>query len=336
LFDAQVRFTQLLVDTTIWGCDVIHAHNTYPTGYTAACLKSIRNVPLVVTPHGEDIHVIPEIGHGLRLDPGKRGKIDYALQTAEILTAISHSIETSLLEAGAIKEKIRRIPNGVDVERFQQPIAEDVRKWLKLPPESRLIVTVGNYHPRKGHRMMVRAMRVIVAAQPSVRLIMVGRDLSPVVPLIRELRLDDKVILTGPISFPAFTHEVDRSQSVHHEPDWLAAIYRSSDIYVSAGIEEGAEGLSLAILEAMAAGVPIVATNISGNRDLIQDGETGLLIPPSDPTKFAEAVLRLLKNEQLRTNMGEKAKGVAKQYQWQEVARQYLDVYHEARERLNE
>ena len=333
LFNEQVQFTQLLLDTSIRGCDVIHAHNTNSTGYIASQLKVIRKFPLVVTPHGEDIHIIPEIGHGLRLNLRLRPKIYQALQSAEILTAISAGVEASLLDAGAPQEKIRRIPNGVDIERFQQPISADVRKWLQLDKESRLIVTVGNYHPRKGHDTLIRSMPLILAEEPRARLIIVGRNTDALHPLMRKLDLDDKVKLTGPISFPAITPEGDQSQSVPHKPDWLAAIYRGSEVYVSAGVNEGAEGLSLAVLEAMAAGLPIVATNISGNRDIIQDGQNGFLIPPADPTQLAKGVLRLLSSDELRMRMGAKAKRVVKQYEWREIARQYLAVYYEARER---
>jgi glycosyltransferase involved in cell wall biosynthesis len=333
LFNEQVWFTQLMLDTAIWGCDVIHAHSTYPSGYAAAQLKAIRNIPLVVTPHGEDIHVIPEIGFGQRLDPIQRPKINFALQGAEMLTAISASVEASLMDAGAPQKKIRRIPNGVDIERFQRPIAANARKWLQLPKESRLIVTVGNYHPRKGHDTLIRSMPLILAKEPRARLIIVGRNTDALHPLIRKLDLDDKVKLTGPISFPAIVPEQRRVQSVPHKPDWLAAIYLGSEVYVSAGVNEGAEGLSLAVLEAMAAGLPIVATNISGNRDIIQHGQNGFLIPPADPAQLAKGILRLLSSNQLRIRMGTKAKGVAKQYEWREIARQYLAVYHEARER---
>jgi glycosyltransferase involved in cell wall biosynthesis len=333
LFNEQVQFIKLLLDTSIWGCDVIHAHTTYPSGYIASRLKVIRNLPLVVTPHGEDIHIIPEIGFGQRLDPIQRPKINFALQGAEMLTAISASVEASLLDAGAPQDKIRRVPNGVDIERFQRPIAADVRKWLQLDEKSRLIVTVGNYHPRKGHDTLIRSMPLILAEEPRARLIIVGRNTDTLHPLIRKLDLDDKVKLTGPISFPAIVAEQRRAQSAPHEPDWLAAIYRSSEMYVSAGVDEGAEGLSLAVLEAMAAGLPVVATNISGNRDIVCHGDNGFLVPPANPSKLAETVLLLLKSNDIKFRLGRKAKEIANQYQWREVAHQYLSVYQEAIER---
>ena len=153
--------------------------------------------------------------------------------------------------------------------------------------------------------------------------------------MIRELSLEGNVRLTGPIDFPSITSKNGNSQD-SKKPDWLAAIYRSSELYVSAGLEEGAEGLSLAVLEAMSAGLPIVATDISGNRDIVQNGKNGLLIPPADHTQLSEAVLRLLETEGSRTRMGAKAREMANQYQWIEIARQYLEVYEEAQKRNRE
>ena len=69
----EVMPAELLLDILAWGCDVVHAHNTYPTGYAAARLKKLLRLPLVITPHGEDIHVVPEIGFGQRLDPAQGG-----------------------------------------------------------------------------------------------------------------------------------------------------------------------------------------------------------------------------------------------------------------------
>ncbi|PXF54979.1 MAG: hypothetical protein C4B57_05075 [Deltaproteobacteria bacterium] len=309
-FVEQVQLLQLLLDTAIWGCDIIH-HNTYPTGYIAARLKRIRDLPLVVTPHGEDINIVSELGFGMRLNTAVGPKINYTLERTEMLTAISAGIEASLVNAGALREKIRRIPNGVDVERFQKPaVAADIRKWLKLPAESRVILTVGNYRPCKGHEVLIRSMPLILYAEPNIYLVIVGRGTDKLRPLLRELDLDEKVRLTGSISFPAVA-SWGQSHSVNHSPDWLACLYRSSEMYVSAGMDEGAEGLSLAVLEAMAAGLPVVATNISGNKDIVIHGDNGFLVPPADPSKLAETVLLLLKSNDIKFRLGRKAKEIA-------------------------
>jgi glycosyltransferase involved in cell wall biosynthesis len=329
LFPEQERLMQLFLDTGIWGCDVIHAHDTYLTGYAGIRLKRHRNIPLVVTPHGEDIHVIPEIGFGVRLDPRLEPKVTRTLEEADILTAISAAVETSLLDAGAGREKIRRIPNGVDVKRFQQSASTDVHKRFRIPEGSRPILTVGNYYPRKGFEVLVRSMPTILAREPRAHLVIVGGNTEIMRPLIGELGLYESVTLTGSISWSIGSNG-KRAQGVQVEPDHLADLYRASEVYVSAGMSDGAEGLSLALLDAMATELPIVATDISGNRDIIQQGKSGFLVPPSDPQRLAEAVIQLLGDSDLKSSMGAKAAEIVSKYEWTQVARQYVAVYEEA------
>ncbi len=324
------RLTHLLLDTAIWGCDVLHAHDTYLAGYAGTCFKRLRNVPLVVTPHGEDINIIPEIGYGARLDPCLRPKIIRTLEGADILTSISASVEASLLDAGARREKIRNIPNGVDSGRFQRIARPDIRNRFKIPEDSRIILTVGNHRLCKGHEVLVRAMPIVIRQEPRAHLVIVGRNNEVLQPLVEELKLERKVTLTGSIDMPVMSG--NGLCSAKDQRDDLADIYCSSSVYVSAGISEGAEGLSLAMLDGMAAGLPIVATGISGNRDIICDGKSGFLVPPSDPQSMAEAIIRVFGDPDLGKSMGAGAGQLVSQYEWTQVARRYVAVYEEALE----
>jgi glycosyltransferase involved in cell wall biosynthesis len=109
--------------------------------------------------------------------------------------------------------------------------------------------------------------------------------------------------------------------------DWLAELYQTAAVYVSAGIAEGAEGLSLAMLDAMAAGSPIVATRISGNRDVIRDGETGLLVPPNQAEALANAISQILQSETLSNRLAENAADFADRMSWIKIAGKYINLY---------
>ena len=320
----QFKFAQLVMDLKRWGCDVIHAHNTYPTGYIATRVRRFMDVPVVVTPHGEDVHTVPEIGFGLRLNPLLATRIKHALARADAITAISVGVENSLRTAGADAQKIHLIPNGVDAGRFSSSSTTD--DGLGLPARAKVITTIGNYHPRKGHEYLVRAMSVLAAEQPDAHLVIVGRGTEALAPMIRQMQLSDRILLAGalPVPLPGSAAEKD---------DRLAALLRRSAVYVSAGIGEGAEGLSLAILEAMAAGLPVVATRISGNRDIVVDGQNGLLVPPGDPPALAHALHRLLADEPCRQRCGAQARAAAMKLDWREVAGQYLALYEQLAER---
>lgn len=327
----QVSLTSIALDTALWGADVIHAHNTYPTGYHATRLRKFRRYPLVITPHGQDIQSIPEIGHGLRLDPALNRRIMHAVKNADLVTAISRSIEHALIDAGAPPERIRLIPNGVDLARYERQPSVDIRHWLGVEPDARLIMTIGRYKPRKGHDYIVRSMPRILEQEPRTRLVIVGNMTEPLLPLIQQLDLGGKVILTGGISPSANILAAGAGGSeVSADPDYLAELLKASELYISAGIQNNAEGLSLAVLEAMASGLPVVATAISGNTDVVVEGENGLLVNPADEVALADGVLRVLKHKATQDLMRMRARESAASYAWGSVAKQYVKIYQEA------
>ncbi len=319
-FNDQVFFANLLAEIIIWPTDIIHAHSTYPCGYAAAKVKKIKNIPLIITPHGIDIHVIPKLNFGLRLDPEKDSKIRYAIDNAEALTAISRSVADSLVDAGGEKSKIFTIPNGIDIERFNNTVdKEELYNWLGLGKADKIILTVGNYHKRKGQNFLIKAMPEISKFDSFARLVIVGRDTKKLMLLIRELGLEGKVILTGPLPF--MVNRIDG------KVDWLAALYKHCQIYVSAGIAKEAEGLSLALLDAMAAGKPIVATDISGNRDVVKNGENGMLVEPGNESAIAKSVVTILEDKRKLYEFGRKNKEKAESMAWSNVAGQYCRLY---------
>jgi len=312
---------QLAIEIARHRCDVISAHATYPAGYVALFNKSYTGTALVVTPHGEDIHVIPEIGHGLRLQPDLAEKIRQVMDVAEFKTAISDSVVASLLDAGATRESIVEIPNGVDFSRFDRDQGIDVRDRFNIPADKHVLLTVGNYVRRRGHEELVRAMAPISQARPDAHLVIVGRGTDVLQPLIDELGIGDQVTLTGGVP------PVELNPTTE---DLVAALYQASDVYVAPGMSEGSEGLSLALLDAMASGSAIVATRISGNRDVIIDDENGVLVEPGDPQAIADGVVRLLDEPELLVRCRERALSDVQTYSWTRIAEQYVETFRRA------
>jgi glycosyltransferase involved in cell wall biosynthesis len=334
LYEEKVNYAQLRLDVGLWGCDVIHAHNTFPNGYAAAQLTRKCPIPLIITPHGKDIHMIPEIGFGHRLDPVKRQKIEVAIRRADILTSISDSIESSIIDTGCPLEKIRKIPNGIDCERFQRKDLPDIHNWLGLEKDISIILSVGNYHQRKGHEVMMQAMSRIIEKVPHAHLVIVGRGTEQLQSMVDNLGIQDNVHITGSIPFPLASLNSDADGTKWND-DRLAALYSNSDVYVSASISEGAEGLSLALLDAMAARLPVVATRISGNKDIVKDKQSGYLVPPSDPDSLAEAVISILLDSQLKHSMRNEGYKLVQPFHWKEIAKQYISLYYEIIEKFN-
>lgn len=298
--------------------DVIHSHSTYPCGFVAERLRWLCPVPHVVTPHGEDINVVPEIGFGQRLDPKQCWKIEMAVRNADATTAISKTIATSLIDAGAVPERLVRIPNGVDIGRFSGRNREDIGHRLELSEDTKVIVSIGNYHPRKGHDVLVRAIAKVRRTRQDVVLVIVGRTSQEFCEQVRQAGHGEYVRFAGTLPVPGPLGE---------EVDPLADLLRRADIYVSSSVDEGAEGLSLALLEAMAAGACPVVTDISGSRDIVSDGHNGRVVPAGDDQALADAMFALLADTTEQSRLSQQAQRTAQAYGWDRVADQYLDLY---------
>ena len=183
---------------------------------------------------------------------------------------------------GIPRQKIIFIPNGVDLQNLKDlPDKLQARARLALPPDQVLVGTVARLDPVKRLDVLLQALTSL----SDVSAVVVGDGPERV----RLGEVSDRLKLTERVFF------------VGHQEDvwpWLAAL----DVFV---LCSDWEGMSNALLEGMAAGLPVVATAVGGTTDVVVDGVTGLLVPPRDPPALAEAVVRLLRDPDLRHRMGE-------------------------------
>ncbi|MFH0793475.1 MAG: glycosyltransferase [bacterium] len=184
------------------------------------------------------------------------------------------------------KEQLRLIYNGVDLTPFDAPFdAAKKRKELGVAESARVIVCVANLILYKGHEELISAMAQVVKEFPDAVLLLVGRDGG------MERALKDQVAREG------IGRSVVFLGSRGDAPD----VIRAADILVLASHEEG---FSNVLLEGMAAGKPMVATNVGGNPESVKDGVTGLLVPPRDSRAMAAALGALLRDPKRRETMG--------------------------------
>jgi glycosyltransferase involved in cell wall biosynthesis len=183
--------------------------------------------------------------------------------------------------------KFRKIYNGVaPIEPWAPDEAMAFRRREGIPDDTLVALCVSNFYPYKGHEELVEAVAKVVPMYPNVIFLMVGRDSGTVEATkarVRERGIERSVRFVG---------------SRTDVPDLL----RASDLFVHPSREEG---FSNAILEAMAAGLPVVACDVGGNPEAIVDGETGRLVPPRNAVAFASAVAELLADPEKRKAMGE-------------------------------
>ena len=237
------------------------------------------------------------------------------------IAAISPSVADALVAAGVDRDHIALIPSGVDCDRFKPPSEaahDEARAALGFTGNQFVIGTVGMLEPRKGHRTLVEAIARMEANSANSEtlccLIAGGGSL--------QAALADQIsaLETSGQVAPG----VIQILGVCEDPyPILAAL----DLFVMPSL---AEGLGVAALEAMACGLPVVASAVGGLRDLVADGTTGLLVPSSDPVALAEAISKLASEPNLRAAMGAAGRArVADHFSLEAMAQRTLTLYRD-------
>ena len=276
--------------------DLIHAHFTWASGYGGTKLKEIYNVPLVVTTHG--LHIT-------RVENLKKQNALRVWNSADAIINVSRKCVELLKDLRIPESKLRYIPNGVDINKFQLMDVFNVRKQLGIPDDRKVIVSVGNLVKKKGYIYLIKAAKKLQNIRRDFIIYIIGGG-----PLhnslqdeIRKSKLREHVKLVGP--------------KPHDEiPFWMNA----ADLFVLPSL---VENFGVVNIEALACGKPVVSTYNGGSEEIIISDNYGFLCPPADPECLAEEILIALEKEW----NPEKIREYAKQFTWENVAKQIVKVY---------
>jgi glycosyltransferase involved in cell wall biosynthesis len=224
---------------------------------------------------------------------------------ANSLEAKRIAVETERLAP----DRVKVVYQGVDMTRFSRGLGDpSAAERLGIPRNARVVGIVANLRPVKDHALFLRSAKLVADQVPDVAFLLAGRgelydDLRK---LANELGIADRVFFT---------------RGDGNMMDWLSRMSIGCLTSIS-------EGFSNAIMEYMAAGMPVVAIDVGGNRDAVVDGETGYLVPQRSPEKFAEPIIKLLRDEGLRASMGAKGFDRCRQlFEVQKTIGQLEDYY---------
>lgn len=291
--------------------DLIHAHWVLPNAPAAALVAQWRKLPLVISMHGSDVFMAEKnnaFGSAAR----------WCFDHGAWMTACSDELMQRALALGADENKTELVPYGADAKAFHvhPDRAQRVRAQLHLQNDDVMILAVGRLVYKKGFEFLVAAMPQILQRAPNARLVLVGYG-----DLRAELEMQAHALgLNGHITFAG---RVPRQE--------IPAYFAASDIVSVPSVRDSAgnvDGLPNVVLEGMAAGKPIVASNIAGFPDVIGNGESGLLVPEKDAPALANAIVRLAHDAALRETLGAHAREkIHTRLNWNNVARRFIDIY---------
>jgi phosphatidylinositol alpha-mannosyltransferase len=275
-----------------FGPDVVHVHEPL-TPSTSMLATLAATAPVVATFHAySDRSRLMELAGPVLRSVHRR-----------IAASVAVSAAAASFLARAVPAEIEIVPNGVDVERFARggPRPEGL-------PEGRLVLWVNRLDPQKGFPVAVRAFARLAAELEDVHLVVAGdgRDRDAIHLLSDADRL--RLVMLG---------------SVPH--DRLPAYHAAADAYVSPAA--GQESFGIVLVEAMAAGVPVVASNVPGYREVVRDGVDGLLVAPNDPEALARALLRVLTEPELASALARSGRERAATFSWDVVVPRIEAIY---------
>jgi len=275
--------------------DVLHVHEPISPSTSMMATLAARG-PVVATFHA-----------------GSERKLAVALASPALRLVWSRldvmiGVSNAALELGArpflSSPRVRVIPNGVDVDLFRSAAPAEL-------PAGRRLLFVNRLDPRKGFAVAVEAFALLAAEHPDLWLVVAGDgpERGAVSRLPPDLR--DRVLMLG---------------AVPHGR--LPAYHAAADAFV--GPARGGESFGIVLVEAMAAGLPVVASDIEGWREVVRDGVDGLLVPPSDPAALAAAVRRVLEDPDLATRLSRAGRDRSERYRWEAVTGEIEGAYRDA------
>jgi teichuronic acid biosynthesis glycosyltransferase TuaC len=279
--------------------DLINAHWIFPDGVATAWVGKMLNIPTVLTGLGCDLNYYPSL-------PFRKGPIKEALNKAHMITVKGKKLERPVVELGISEKKISVIPNGLNLGQFRILSRDEARKSLQIEYEVPIILTVSSQDDAKGGRYLIEAMGLIGDLQPEniPMLLMVGDGplKGALIAQARELEIEKSILFLG--------------KRPHDEIHlWMNA----ADLFCLPSIREGRPNV---LLEALACGTPVVASNVGSVPEIVRQ-ENGRLVRPADPGNLCREICACL-NCSWDRNLIRRTVGM---FSWDDCAELYKEVY---------
>lgn len=295
--------------------DMIHTHHPFLLGRTAARKAEELELPLVFTFHTqyqEYTHYVPIPQDAFQdfLKGTIQNWIKDFMSMCQHVVIPSESMKDIIIKDYGLRDQYTVIPTGIDLEPYRHADGEALRAnqgWQ----DDKVLVSMGRLAMEKNWPVLLKSMQKVRQQHPDMRLVIIGGgpEKDALEKLAAELGIAERVTFTGEVPF-----------------NDVPAYLKAADVFVFASVTE-TQGL--VTMEAMAAGLPIVAVDASGTRDIVQDGKQGHLVP-NDPDALGDAINRLLDEPEKMKKFQRNALKRAKSFDMKNCAKQLIKVYEQA------
>ena len=281
------------------GVDLVHSHFGWPAGFGGALAASVARVPLVASLRGMDLLSAPDIGYGLRRSRSYDAALGGLLRTAARTVYATEYMRRQGIAAGAPADRATLVRKGVDLDRFHPGASH-----TDVP----IVLAVGSLSPRKNLRLVLDALARV--GDLCWRFVVVGdgSERGALEAHATALGIQDRVRFAGAI---------DRGA--------IGPYFADAAVFVHAAVMEAAGNV---ILEALAAGCPVVCTDAGGPTEYVRDGATGFVVSPGDAAAMAGRLRQLLTNPALRCSMAHTARQSAEhEFAYERMIREVIQIY---------
>jgi glycosyltransferase involved in cell wall biosynthesis len=289
--------------------DLIHSYFGWPRGFGGLLTRCATGKPLVAGLRGNDVNMSRSLNYGARSKPAFDRALRRLLQHADATISVSEFVRNQAASLGARPEASRVIRKGVRLDLFRpSPEKEKLRRELGIGGEP-LILAVANLIPIKGINHVLEALGALHQSRRfSVLVCGEGKELNSLMTLAARVGLGDRARFVGRVS-----------------RDEIPKYFGAADLFVHGSLIEASGN---ALLEAMAAGVPVVCTNAGGPAEYVADGVSGFVVPVAEPKVMAERIRLLLDDPELRLRLGCQARHRAEaHFGYDEMIRQTIATY---------
>ncbi len=254
--------------------NIIDAHFAYPDGYAATILGKWFKVPVTITLRGTEVP--------LAKMQGRKERMLEAINRAKRIFSVADSLKQHVVRLGADADKIRVVGNGVDINKFFPLDRLQERAELNIPVDAKVLISVGALVDRKGFHRVIEILPELLKQYPKIIYLIVGGD-SPegnirdqLVQQVKTLKLENHVYFLGALS-----------------SEQLKKPLSTADVFV---LSTANEGWANVFLEAMACGLPVVTTDVGGNKEVVNHDNLGIIVPFADKKALTGALLQALEN----------------------------------------
>lgn len=281
---------------------LIHAHLLTSSVY-GSLVARLRGIPVVCTFHGQ-----VDVSSSERF---RRTKVNILDRRKNRVVFVSEALREHVLSQQPLRAaKTTVIPNGIDPDRFRPQRNDALRRELGIAPEDILVGAVGNVRHSKDYDTFLRAAALLRQSSPRFRFVVVGDTRTPLLPGLMELR--EQLDLAESFSFLGFREDT-------------ATLLNNFDVFA---LSSDQEGFSIATIQAMATGLPVVATRCGGPEEILTHDVNGVLVPTRSPETLARAILNLVGNPEDRDRLAQSAREeVLARFTLERMVSRYEDVY---------